>query len=139
MKICVPTENDVGLEASVSRHFGRAPYFAYVDSDTRNIEFVPNGETRHDHGRCVGAALAAEAHPEVVLAPGMGQGAFDLLRSSGARIYLTGEANLGDALDNFTAGRAGEVTDSGAMRHHHAAHKHKGGGGGGHGHPDADR
>ncbi|HUX19905.1 MAG TPA: NifB/NifX family molybdenum-iron cluster-binding protein [Spirochaetia bacterium] len=135
MKICVPTEDKNGLEAQVSGHFGRAPYFALVDSETKAVEFVVNGETGHEHGRCVGAALAVEMKPEVVLTAGMGRGAFDLVRSGGARVFRTEGLNLSDALEGFTQGNAPELVSSEAAGHHHAgqeAHGHGGGCCGGH-------
>ncbi len=120
MKICVPTENDTGLEAAVSGHFGRAPYFAFVDSESRKVDFVANLDAGHLRGRCRGAALAADGHPEAVLASGMGHGAFDLLRSGGARIYLTSHARLVDAVDGYLHGKAAEMTEGEAIGHHHA-------------------
>lgn len=139
MKICVPTEDNKGLEAQVSGHFGRAPYFAFIDSETKEVEFVVNGDTGHDHGRCVGAALAAEKRPEVVITSGMGKGAFALLRSSGARVFRTEKVRLADAVDGFAGGSAPELISPEAAGHHHAgqhspgAHEHGGGCCGGHG------
>lgn len=130
MKICVPTEDKNGLDAQVSGHFGRAAYFAFVDSETKEVEFVVNGDTGHDHGTCVGAALAVEMKPEAVLTSGMGRGAFDLLRSAGARVFRTDEMKLADALNGFTAGQTPELVSSDAAGHHHAEHEGHGQGGG---------
>lgn len=131
MKICVPTESDSGLDATVSGHFGRAPYFAFIDSETKNVEFVANSRSAARSGRCGGAALAAEGHPEAVLAAGMGHGAFDLLTAGGARIYLSTGGRLGEAVDAFLAGNAAELTEEQAAGHHHGGethHHHAGGG-----------
>ena len=134
MRICVPTESDDGLNAPVSAHFGRAPFFAFVDSASKGVEFVVNSETGHDHGRCGGAALAVQGRPDAVAASGMGQGAFELLRSSGARVYLSKEPRLEEVIDAILAGASPEMTESEAMGHHHAGHSAQGDHGGGHGH-----
>ena len=42
MKIAIPTQDDRASEARVSPHFGRAPYFALVDTKTGEVEFLPN-------------------------------------------------------------------------------------------------
>jgi len=122
MRICVPTESDSGLDAPVSAHFGRAPYFAFVESASKQVEFVENRETGQDRGRCLGAALAVQGRPDAVAASGMGQGAFDLLRSSGARVYLSKEPRLEEVVDALIAEKSPEMTTSEAMGHHHAGH-----------------
>ena len=124
MKICVPTEDEKGLDALISGHFGRAPYFAFVDSETKSVEFIKNSDTDHDHGRCTGAALAAANRPEAVLTAGMGRGAFDLFTSSGARIYRAAGAHLAEAIDSFTAGASMELGSAEAAGHHHEGGTH---------------
>lgn len=131
MKICVPTESDSGIDAAVSAHFGRAPFFAFVDSASKAVEFVANRETGHDRGRCRGAALAAKGHPDAVAASGMGSGAFDLLRSRGARVYLSNESRLEEVVDAVLAGKSPEMNE--AMGHHHAGRSARGHHGEGHG------
>ena len=45
-RVVAPTVDDKGLDAVLSEHFGRAPYFALVDIEETgkgsNIEFIPN-------------------------------------------------------------------------------------------------
>lgn len=131
MRICVPTESDSGLDAAVSAHFGRAPFFAFVDSASKQVEFIANREAGHDRGSCGGAALALRGNPDAVAASGMGHGAFDLLRSRGAHIYLSSALRLEEAVDSVVGGKSPEMSESEALGHHHAgptAHAHHGGG-----------
>lgn len=37
MKICFPVQQDKGMESAVYHHFGSAPLFVVVDTDTNNI------------------------------------------------------------------------------------------------------
>lgn len=42
MRLCIPTDTDDGLEARLSDHFGRAPWFTFLDPETGETESVPN-------------------------------------------------------------------------------------------------
>lgn len=50
MLACIPTEDDTGLEARICGHFGSAPFFTLVDTESRAIRIVSNGNTHHAHG-----------------------------------------------------------------------------------------
>ena len=42
MKICVPTMGSGGLNGQISSHFGRAPNFTIVDSDSDEVVILDN-------------------------------------------------------------------------------------------------
>ena len=50
MRICMPTINDNGLEATLHGHFGSAAYFTIVDTETDELRVVANGNQHHAHG-----------------------------------------------------------------------------------------
>jgi hypothetical protein len=52
MKICFPTENLKGLDSIVYGHFGSAPGFVIVDTESTDIEEIKNGDLHHAHGMC---------------------------------------------------------------------------------------
>ncbi len=52
MKICIPTMDDHGLKGMPSDHFGSAPFFTFVDTETGEVETQPNGGAHHVHGAC---------------------------------------------------------------------------------------
>lgn len=128
MKICVPTENDNGLEAPVSRHFGMAPYFAFVDSETRQAEFVRNSARGHAAGRCRAVDLVAEHRPDAVLTAEIGPGAFDTLHAAGRPIYRAADGRLDAALTSLAEGRTPEIAREEAVGHSHreGLHRHAG-------------
>ena len=43
MNICIPVEADEGLDSLVCGHFGSAPAFMVVDTDTENCRAITNG------------------------------------------------------------------------------------------------
>ena len=52
MKICFPTFNLEGLESRVYEHFGSAPGFVIVDTETQTVEEINNNDLHHAHGMC---------------------------------------------------------------------------------------
>ncbi len=55
MRIAIPAEDNRGLESNVSRHFGRAKYFVFVDVEegkTENAEVVEVPFDEHRPGIC---------------------------------------------------------------------------------------
>lgn len=52
MKICFPTINLEGLASQVYGHFGSAPGFVIVDTETQTVEEISNNDLHHDHGMC---------------------------------------------------------------------------------------
>jgi len=52
MKICIPTENDMGVESIVHGHFGSAPFFIFYNTKTEETETIHNRDQHHAHGTC---------------------------------------------------------------------------------------
>jgi predicted Fe-Mo cluster-binding NifX family protein len=40
MRLCIPTIDDAGLDAQLSAHFGSAPYYTIVDTESEAFEVV---------------------------------------------------------------------------------------------------
>ena len=75
VKIVIPVVDETGLNARLSEHFGRAPYFAVVELDKNgqivNQRTVPNvGEHFGGSGRRADSILQLE--PNVIITYGMG-------------------------------------------------------------------
>ena len=61
MHICIPVLDDRGLDSQVSAHFGSAPGFMIVDTESGSCRLIGNGNQHHAHGMCQPlAALAGE-------------------------------------------------------------------------------
>ncbi len=120
MKIAIPTMGEKGLREAVCEHFGSAPFFTVVDPDTQAVEVVNNQNMHHDHGHCNPVAALDGKGVEVVLCHGMGQGAADLLRSKGIKVYRDqGTATLvSDLLDQYQQGKLQEFSSAQACAGH---------------------
>lgn len=106
MKLIVPLDSNEGLFFAVSDHFGSAPWYAHVESDSGLFEIVENGNRYHAHGECTPAGQFAGMGASAVLCNGIGARAAAKLQSLGIEIYVAGLApTLADALHRYGNGR----------------------------------
>ncbi|HSV99699.1 MAG TPA: NifB/NifX family molybdenum-iron cluster-binding protein [Sedimentisphaerales bacterium] len=68
-------------------HFGSAPGFVLVDSETMSVQALGNADQTHEHGQCSPMKALAGAMPDVVVVGGIGAGAVNGLRHAGIRVY----------------------------------------------------
>jgi predicted Fe-Mo cluster-binding NifX family protein len=122
MKIAIVSEN----ESTISQHFGRAPFYI--------IETLENGKVvkkerfeRGAAGTCAcGHSQTEEPHhshsgPEsaekhnrmvdpiadcqVLIAGGMGYGAYEALKSRGLQVFITAQSSIQKAVELYSAGK----------------------------------
>jgi predicted Fe-Mo cluster-binding NifX family protein len=117
MKICMPTEDEKGLDSVLAGHFGSAPCLTILDTSTGRAEVVTRGGA--DHGACVPASIAASAMVDAVVCAGMGRKALAALE--GIPVYLAASAPVRDVLAELEAGRLQRLDVSGACAGDHGA------------------
>ena len=111
MKICLPISKNLGLESPVHGHFGSAPGFLAVDTETLAAEAVLNANLGHEHGGCSPVKALAGYKPDAVLVAGLGAGALAGLRQMGVRVYLVPPGTAAEAVEQFKAGQLRELVD----------------------------
>lgn len=116
MKICFPTEKLQGLESVVYEHFGSAPGFVIVDTESKSLEEINNNNQLHDHGMCQPIRALGGHQVDAVAVGGIGMGALMKLKSQGIRVFrvtmgtvrqniqLMMEKNLAEFDASFTCG-----------------------------------
>ncbi|MGQ9494175.1 MAG: NifB/NifX family molybdenum-iron cluster-binding protein [Anaerolineae bacterium] len=132
MKIAAVSEDGV----TISQHFGRAPFYVVVTIEDNKIvkretrdkmghaQFAsePHAEGTHGadlrgHGFDVGAQsrharmAAAIADCQVLLARGMGAGAYESMRQAGIRPIVTDIASIDEAVQAYLDGRIVDHTE----------------------------
>ena len=112
MKVCLPISENRGLESSVHGHFGSAPGYLAVDTETLAAEALLNWNQGHAHGACNPVQVLAEAKPDAVLVAGLGAGALARLREKGVRVYLAPAGTAAQAVNLFKVGKLKELTDT---------------------------
>jgi predicted Fe-Mo cluster-binding NifX family protein len=120
MKICMPITEDRGLASPLSAHFGSAPAFLLVDSETRAHRVLANAAADHAHGQCSPIAALASEGVEAFVVEGIGGGALRNLLAMGARVYrgCPGTAASG-MVEALAGGVLREVTPAETCGHHH--------------------
>ena len=124
MRLCLPTVDDRGRDAVLSTHFGSAPYFTVVDSQTDEIEVVRNRHAQHAPGSCESARGLAGLDVHAVVCLGLGGRAHGGLLRAGIDVYVAEAGSVHDAVEAFRAGRLPPLRAEeacGGGHHHHCA------------------
>ena len=104
MNICIPVMEDKGTASPVSQHFGSAPLFMIVDTETGACRAVPNRNAHHGHGLCMPLASLAGERIDGMVVGGIGQGALAKLEATGVRIFLSENVTVEETVAAFKAG-----------------------------------
>ena len=117
MKIGIPVMEKNGYDALVGEHFGRVPYFAVVETESNDLQFVEN-ISEHRGGRGLPPELLQRYGIDVMLCKNLGRRAIHLFEELGIRVYVGATGTVKDALDRFTSNQLQEATDETACRQH---------------------
>jgi predicted Fe-Mo cluster-binding NifX family protein len=122
MNICIPVIEDQGVKSRISDHFGSAPCFLIVDTDSELCRSIPNRNQHHDHGMCRPlASLEGEALDGIVVA-GIGMGALGKLQFAGFQVFRAEQATVEETLAAFKAGQLRPMTPGATCHHHGSLH-----------------
>lgn len=123
MKVAIPLENR-SLDAAVCLSFGRAPFFALVDTESGSYELVENGAADSQGGAGIKAAQAvADSGAAALITFRCGENAAKVLNAAGVKLYKAREASAKDNAAAFKAGELPLLTEI-----HPGLHGHGGGG-----------
>jgi len=106
MRIAIPCNNNEGLESEISMHFGRSPYYAFVDinnNEIKNIEVIPVPFA--DHGPGDLPNFVKQNKGDVVIAYGMGGRAVDFFKQLGIKVITGAQGSVKEVLDAFLKDR----------------------------------
>jgi cation diffusion facilitator family transporter len=95
IKVGIPSVEDRGLGSRISTHFGNVPFFAFIELENNQTKYVyvkVNSAARITRKKGIGAAqFLVDEKVDVVLAGGMGEGPFHLLRDNLVQIFVLPE------------------------------------------------
>jgi predicted Fe-Mo cluster-binding NifX family protein len=127
MKICIPTEDDRGLESTASRHFGSAPFFTMADTDSGGIEVVRNPDCHHGPQSCHHIPILRAHRVDGVVCNAIGRRAHSAMADAGIDILAAGDGTVSQILATVSQGDPRrlsiEETCGGGRRHGHG-HRH---------------
>lgn len=110
------------MEAEVFGHFGSAPYFSLLDTNTAEVEVIGNSNQHHVHGQCSPLAQLSGAKFDAIVVRGMGRNAVARFAAANVPVMVTGAATLRDVLDEALSGSLRELDPSQACQGHGDRH-----------------
>ncbi|OYT61778.1 dinitrogenase iron-molybdenum cofactor biosynthesis protein [Methanosarcinales archaeon ex4484_138] len=115
MKICIPTYEMNGLDETVCGHFGQAPTFTVVDTESGEVKAIPNtGE--HFGGSGLLPEMLSREGVHVMLCGGLGPRAIAMFEEFGIEVYVGAEGTARDTIKAWQSGQLREATDENACR-----------------------
>lgn len=108
MKIGVAAESDEGLEAEVSRHFGRCSHYVILETEEENIKEPirvlgnPYATAHGEPGQV--PSFLKEQGIEVIIAGGMGPRAVDFFNQFEIKVVTGAAGKVSEAVDKFLKG-----------------------------------
>lgn len=118
MKIGFPVESDSGIESIVYGHFGSAPAFIIVDTDTNQVTSLENGNMHHEHGSCNPIMALNGAQIDTMVVGGIGPGALMKLNAMGIKVYGAGSWTVAENIALFNRGQLQELSMENSCRAH---------------------
>jgi predicted Fe-Mo cluster-binding NifX family protein len=105
MKVCFPVNTIQSLDSEVYGHFGSAPAFIMVDTETQEATAITNNDQQHAQGMCSPIKALGGLEIDCVVVGGIGGGALMKLNQSGISVYKAMGLTVRDNLDLMHAGK----------------------------------
>lgn len=119
MKIAIPV-NEKNLESDVCPSFGRAPYFLFYDTDTKESYFLDNTAVASQGGAGIRAAQVIADHGvQALLTPRCGENAETVLSKAEVLVYKTIPGSVQENIDAFVTDKLGLLDEFHAGFHSH--------------------
>ena len=110
MKVCFPVQKDEGMASTVYSHFGSAPLFVVVDTETGSASTLVNRDQDHVHGACNPIKALDDQRGDAIVVGGIGGGALSRLNQLGIKAYKAGAGTISGNLEMFLSGRLPEYS-----------------------------
>lgn len=114
VRIVVPVEDEGGLNAQLSEHFGRAPYFAVIDLDENghisNQQMVPN-VSEHFGGTGLPPDRILQLKPDALIAYGMGPRALGIFQDARVAVLRATANTVREVIAAYNKGMLVELTE----------------------------
>jgi predicted Fe-Mo cluster-binding NifX family protein len=101
MKICFPVQDDNGVDSLVYNHFGSAPKFVVIDTDTESIATINNRDQHHSHGACNPMKALDNQKVDAIVVGGIGAGALTRLSQMGISVHRSGAPTVRENIALF--------------------------------------
>lgn len=117
MKVCIPTSGRGGLEDMVCEHFGRAPTFTVVDTESSSVSVVQN-TSEHMGGTGKPPEQIAGTGSKVLVCSGLGPKAIGMFESFGIDVFVGAQGTVKDAVELWLQGGLQRASARNACQEH---------------------
>ena len=125
MRIAISIDTNDGLDSIVAHHFGRCPFYAFVDVEGSEIEAVEVVENPHfaHHQPGMVPGFIREHNADVMLSGGMGRRAIDFFQQYGIETATGATGTVRNALEKYMDGElSGAAPCRESVEHEHGHH-----------------
>lgn len=121
-RIVIPVIDESGLNAQLSEHFGRAPYFLALDLDERgNISSQTTIANTSEHFGGVGLPpdRILQLKPNALITYGMGPRALNRFQNARVAVLRANTNNVKDVIAAYNKDELQELTEGCRQARHH--------------------
>lgn len=122
MKVCIPIEENKGLDSIAYNHFGTAPFFLIYNLDNEETKVIKNGDLHHTHGMCQPLKALDGEKVDVILVGGIGAGALMKLNNQGIRVYRVTNETVLKNVELLKRSELAEFSPKNSCNHHNCSH-----------------
>jgi len=122
MKLCMPIERNIGLESPISYHFGSAPLYMVVDTESREMSEIVNRDQHHAHGACSPLKVLGETPVDAIVVGGIGAGALLGLNRAGLKVFKAQGKTIADNLICLSMNQLPELSPTQVCGGHGSGH-----------------
>lgn len=122
MKVCIPVQENKGMDSIAYGHFGSAPFFLIYDLEKGETKAIKNGDLHHEHGMCQPLKAIGGEAIDAVLAGGMGAGAIMKLSNMGVKVYRASNDTVQKNIELLKENKLEELSIDNSCSHHDCGH-----------------
>ena len=111
VRIVVPVSDEKGMDAQLSQHFGRTPYFAVIDLDENGQIIKQSTVSSSGEHFCEGISFLLNLKQNFMIAQGMGQRVIQNFQNARIAILRTSANVVKDAIQQYNRGELVELTE----------------------------
>lgn len=120
MKVCFPVLKAEGLGSEVYGHFGSAPAFLVIETESNRMTTINNGDQHHEHGACNPLKALNNQEVDAIVVGGIGAGALSRLNQLGIKVFQAGAPMVKENIEMLKAQNLLEFT----LQHTCSGHGH---------------
>jgi len=114
----MPVNENDGINSTICEHFGSAPLFMIVDTNTLSITEVKNDDQHHAHGMCHPLSVLGNYKFDGIVVGGIGAGALNKLKNAGITVYITEYSNISNTIKAYNENKLKEMDQNNVCSHH---------------------